>query len=322
MPIEQKKSKIIVRDNDGELVQLLPETDASQVNYGNTNLQSAIDEMAGNEVEQVYAEIDPHSKTETRIEHRVHEGTIVPYSRSVAFSIGFIYSTENEGTISYSTTNLKSLYIGNATVPSDPSITYPSSFKSNVEYVLDFTLDPAISYKGFQISTDWHVTLEDESRSNYGYYIYPQSNAFPNSTYQNVNDNDSFVSASLDVGTESTFKFNCKQKWEPNSYSVKEIPENEQNMRISIANLDGTNYQLKFYWDYSEDVEVVEETRWKELKTTTERKDGSKTEVNKPISGLLQNVSLSTESSYELEPEQLIGTYYPYITIVDSGIDL
>lgn len=46
MSFESKKSKIVVRDSTGNLVQMLPETDASQVSYGNTTVQSTLEQFS------------------------------------------------------------------------------------------------------------------------------------------------------------------------------------------------------------------------------------------------------------------------------------
>ena len=344
MPIEQKKSKIIVRDNDGELVQLLPETDASQVNYGNTTVQSVIDEMAGNEVEQVYAEIDPHSKTETEEVHLEPEGLLTASSDSpgntlnVSFAITFFYSGGSSITLEYVDENIagqsyNSLWLGrfhtaDGTVLCESSDYYvqgqPITARANERYYYDFTLQNPEDVVGLNAMLSGCAFYDAEQNSEFTQNTIGIIGSPTNSYSEYATYNQGWFGTSIEfslpaVGESTTLHFNT----EVNVYSYSsDAYTNIENLNktLTFENIDGTNFRMSFYWDTAIDETVTTTTNWKELKTTMELNNGNSVVVNKPIAGLLQDAKLSRASKYVIETiDGAGGTYYPYICINDHN---
>ena len=342
MPIEQKKSKIIIRDNDGELVQLLPETDASQVNYGNTNVQSAMDEMAGNEVEQVYAEIYPHSKTETEEIHLKPEGLLTASSDrpgntlNVSFAITFFYSDRNSITLEYVDENIVgqsygSLWLGrfhteDGTVLCESSNYYvqgqPITAHANERYYYDFTLQNPEEIVGLNAMLSGCAFYDAEQNSEFTQntigIIGSQTN--PLSEYATYNQGwfGTSITFSLPaVGESTTLHFNTEVN--VTNYSSDAYTNIENlNKALTFENLDGTNFRVSFYWDTAIDETITTVTKWKELKTTMKLNNGNSVVVTKPIAGLLQDAKLVRASTYSIETIDSSGkSYYPYICIND-----
>ena len=343
MPIEQKKSKIIVRDNDGELVQLLPETDASQVNYGNTNVQSAIEEMAGNEVEQVYAEIDPHSETETEEIHLRPEGLLTASLDSpgntlnVSFAITFFYSDRSNTTLVYEDEDetefqvYNSLWLGrfhteDGTVLCKSSNYYmqgqPITAHTNERYYYDFTLENPELVVGLNAMLSGCAFYDAESNPEFTQNTIGILGNSPNPFSEYTTYNQGWFGTSIEfslpaVGQSTTLYFNT----EVNVYSYSsDAYTNIENLNKSLKfeNIDGTNFRVSFYWDTAIDETITTTTNWKELKTTMELNNGNSVVVNKPIAGLLQDAKLTRASKYSIETVDLSGqTYYPYICIND-----
>ena len=141
--------------------------------------------------------------------------------------------------------------------------------------------------------------------------------------------NNSDISDSLDlfptvsvafpaVGESVTLQFNA---WINTRGSIVRrgiIPEAYQNKSITIENVDGINFRLCFLWDTSKDVEV--ETRSKNLTTTIEKEDDTEVAVSRPISGLLQDLSVTVEESTAIETVTSSGqTYYSVVYLSDSS---
>ena len=306
MPYEIKKSKIVVRDSNGELVQIMPETSASLVAYGDTNVASKIqslEENAGGG--PTYAEVDPHSKTETVDERIQHSGSISPYS-SAAFSLVFGYMDESSG--QYGTVQ--------------KIVMRPSrAMTSNAEYSFSFSLSEIP--QGISISTDWYITDKNGITANIGFNVSANSDtAAGGASYEswegNTSTSSSLVKADFPEGTRREFTFNSRTFWgTPNSLGT--VPFPDLGMTVALTRLEGTtNYVLDFYWDYSETVQVERTTRWKMLKTTVENPSGENSVISKPISGLLQDVTHSREDSFAIVGSPSEGTYHPYVYVNDD----
>lgn len=305
MPYEIKKSKIVVRDSNGELVQIMPETSASLVAYGDTNVASKIQSLEENAGGRpTYAEVEPHSKTETVTERIPHSGSISPYS-STAFSLVFGYTDAATGQY--------------ATIQKD--ILRPSSaITSNAEYSFSFSLSEIP--QGIGISTDWYITDKDGAMANIGFNVEAVSEtedgaASYDSWEGNESTSSSLVKADFPAGTKREFTFNSRTFWgTPNSLGT--VPFSDLGMTVAVTSIDGSDYNLDFYWDYSEEVQTERTIRYKMLKTTVEKPSGENSVVSKPISGLLQDVTHSREESYEIVGSPSEGTYHPYVYVNDD----
>ncbi len=256
---------------------------------------------------KAYVEVEPKSHTETTEERVEYEGTLVPES----FDIRFGYETENEGTIEYHRSELISLLSNNV----NPSLTN-SALLSNTEYTFNFTLVPSISYSGFYIEAYFLKTNKDKINTYCGYTIVPDSE-YEEWEGSRATELPCIKMTLPAIGSESQFKFNAAEE----NGTEKLIPENEQNMSVVLSNVDGTNYQLKFYWDYSEDIPTTETISRKELKTTLELNDEESVVINKPISGLLQDARLGKRSEYVIENVSSEGQYIAIITLNDETFD-
>ena len=119
------------------------------------------------------------------------------------------------------------------------------------------------------------------------------------------------------VGESITLNFNAWQNLCNDSSIKYGIITGDLNKSITIENIDGENFRLCFFWDTSKDVEV--ETTRKELKTIVEMEDDTSVSASKPLSGLLQNLSMNVESSTAIETVNAAGK--PYYSVVYLGED-
>ena len=352
MPISAKNGQIIVRDGNGQLVQLKPKTDASNVAYGNTTVNEALDALQGsnaNGVERAYVEIDPYSTTETKEVQVQDTGYLTASADSpgqnlnVSFSINFLGPNRYDSVIvgggadsyynpEYGNDIWLGYFYNEDGILLKNSSKYYNSGQSiiaypNERYYYDFELDfedidfvptginALISGCIFQTDSDGAefpgntIGIIGANSSN------PDSEYEQLSTY-NVYDMGTAIAYSLPAVGESTVLyfnhwFNFGSSWVDGVLS-------KRNKSLTIENFDGIHYRMSFYWDTVSTQEVTETTRWKELKTTLERGNDSVTVVNKPISGLLQDVHMRRDASYSLESVQTTGTYYPYIYVSDN----
>ena len=301
MPIEQKKNKIIVRDNDGALVQLLPETDASQVNYGSTNVQSAIDEMAGNEVEQVYTEVTSKNRTETETVHHTYDGWIGCSTGQFGFLLQFGYSTGGSSA-SYETHNVGTFYADQMHYydhdADDELVSVESNRRalaSNVKYYYNFTLPEEIDYNAVRIETvdNAFITNKDGELSSPGKYRVVGKYHVSNSAYSTWSSNNAFVELTLPNPDESVkYYFNGFQT----GSTVAAVPN--PSMYVEIEHVADNSYAFIFHWEYGEDVQVSNEIVWKELKTTLEMANGTLNATEKPFTGLLQTIDSNIEYNF------------------------
>ena len=351
MPIEQKKSKIIVRDNNGNLVQMLPETDASQVSYGDTNVQSALDgvsEAIASAVENMstakkaYAEIEPFSKTETEEIHLMPEGLLTASPDSpgntlnVSFAITFFYSDRNPITLEYVDENIagqssSSLWLGrfhteDGTVLCESSEYYvqgqPITAHPNERYYYDFTLENPELVVGLNAMLSGCAFYDAESNSEFTKNTVGILGNSLNPVSEYTTYDQGWLGTSIEfslpaVGQSTTLYFNTEVDVYDYSSDAYTNIEN-LNKSLKFENIDGTNFRVSFYWDTAVDETITTTTNWKELKTTLEFNDEESVVVSKPIAGLLQDAKLTRNSKYVIETiNGAGGAYYPYICIND-----
>ena len=351
MPIEAKNGKIIVRNNQGELVQIKPETDAGNVAYGNSTVQSALESVAdtiadaveNSSAKKVYAEIDPHDETQIEEIHLQPTGIIAASSDSagstldVSFSLLLFGHSGNDevqmaigSNDSYGDIWLGRFHTEDGTVlaESDQYVAEydeythsPITASANERYYFDFTIDDSdLVVEGLNaMVSGCQFILEDGSSEYRGNTI-----SITGSGYNPFSEYDTYANGMLgtsiqfslpEAGQSTTLYFNTWHIFSPNW--------NEGNIKnrtktLTFENLGGASYRVSFYWDTSENYEVTTNTRWKELKTTLERQDGTTVVENRPISGLLQDVSAYTETKFSIENMPHTDSYYPVVYVSDA----
>ena len=197
----------------------------------------------------------------------------------------------------------------------------------NKRYYLDVQIDPSdvqdtsgilVSFNGCGFYNVDNSDVED-----YNSILVLGSDDIEDSIYEshNVDEYTKAIAFTFPaVGQSSTLYFNSYHIY--NDYTGEDLTdslEDQTSRSLTIENIDGTNFRLSFLWSTEKDVEVETTTTWKELKTTVEREDGTETVVNKPISGLLQDVSGSCSEKIQMASLPTNNSYGFRIAIGDSG---
>lgn len=344
MSLLVKKGKIIVRDSNGQLVHIEPETKASNVTYGSTTVDSSLSNL---EDSKAYTEVDTDSETTTEEVDVEYNGEIQQivngYLAEPIFHITLGYTINNSGTPQYNT-DVTSIYLNSVGALYDengqtlvytpqydvygnllPNSQNIQSMLSNTKYSFGFSVDSEISYEAINVTLHGTCTDKEYDSSTIDVECAPVSTYAPNSEYEawlssstGSNLAPHMIQQSLpEIGDEVIFYFNLKSITDQGSTTLQEIPSDDQDMWISIKNINGTQFIATFCWDYSgtEEVEVYNE--WKTLKTTLEKGDGTKVVESKPISGFLEDATLSIERSFDSGISSFKGNYTCMVHLSD-----
>lgn len=277
---QQKKTSVIVRDSTGNLVQIMPETEAGNVLYKDTTASAALKILEDKDVEQGFSEI----------ESQVISATVQKTTRHIIRSSGlnprlfFGYSYEQDGATAYAF---------------DDKSGSESFIEGGVEWSTEFELDDssksyqAISFgiSGSEIDID-NSGAETVINPFIGYGIFSDANE---AGYAPWRERDEFIAVNLPAEGE-TKSWLCNTMLDTES-QISSIPSEERNMTLSLTGLGNSRYRASFLWNKpSETVEVQETRTLKNLKTSLVRADESVTAISKPMTGLVQNVAGEAES--------------------------
>ncbi len=299
-----------------------------------TGLSHFWGKVKDNDVKQSYSEIE--TQTETATEHVQPDGTLEAspdqsgYYANGSFYIYIIGTLEEENhsiEIEDSPNDDDGLWIGNFEdeegnkfASSNPEDDYDSNsyewlksiqMQANERYCYEFQINPDATYNEIMIMLDGCAFYdENDIREPFGNMI-----AVAGSDWHSDLEYTPGVHSSIEhvfpsvaftlpaIGESTALYFNAWVNYDDDgNYRRGIIPERYRNKTLTIENVDGTNCKLWFYWDTSKDVETT--TTQKMLKTTIEKEDETEIVVSKPLSGLLQNMSASIESSLAIETSQ------------------
>ena len=284
---EQKQTLIIVKDSNGNLVQIMPETAAANVLYGSTTAASALQDLEDADVEQGFSEVESQTASVTvqkTTRHLINNLEGNPF-------LHFGYSYESHGATNYGI---------------DDRSAFEEFIEGGVEWSDEIELDESnktyeaiyfgISGTQVDVDDDGNETVIDStaaysvsSDANENGYAPWSSAVIPNSSITSF-----FVVASLPAENE-TKSWLCNMR--VSGDSLVSIPLAERNMTFSLTGLGNSRYSVSFLWNNPTDVVSVQETRnLKKLKTSLVRADESVTAVSKPMSGLVQGIAGEAES--------------------------
>lgn len=311
---EQKQTSIIVKNSSGDLVQIMPETTAANVLYGNTTAASVLQDLEDADVEQGFSEIESQTASVTvqkTTRHLINNGQGNPF-------LLFGYSYESNGATNYGI---------------DDRSAFEECIEGGIEWSEEIELDEsdktyeAISFgiRGIQVDVDddGNETIID-SHVAYGVYSDANENGYAPWLPSNLVNASSFVVASLPAENE-TKSWLCNMM--VSGDSTVSIPLAERKMMFSLTGLGNSRYSVSFLWNNPADVVSVQETRnLKKLKTSLVRADESVTAVSKPMTGLVQGIAGETESKIVYEtsyPVNANNWFSEVVVIGDSvGTDL
>ena len=280
---EQKQTSIIVKDSNGDLVQIMPETAAANVLYGGTTAAAALQDLEDADVEQGFSEIESQTASVTvqkTTRHLINSGRGNPF-------LYFGYSYESNGATNYEV---------------DDRSAFEKFIEGGVEWSEEIELDEsnktyeAISFgiEGIQIYVDDDGNETVDSPVAYGISSDANENGYAPWLSSNLGGTENFVAASLPAENE-TKSWLCNTRMSGDS--LVSIPLAERNMTFSLTGLGNSRYSVSFLWNNPADVVSVQETRHlKKLKTSLVRADESVTAVSKPMSGLVQGIAGEAES--------------------------
>ncbi len=216
MPEREKKiSKIIVKEQSGNPIQVMPQTKAEYVSYKSGTLKDGIDPLDMKDAKEMFTELDPHSETETTTETVLSTKYFVyPHTRydsSICLSFGYfvddnIYydqigwfgyydsSTGNSwNAMGISTENVYYSQSGNLTgwihfrnfalVNQNMQNPYDemNCFMSNMDYYIDFPLQEGINYGSMYLAIEGFML---DSMENIDYYDdYQTIRSYPHYIY-------------------------------------------------------------------------------------------------------------------------------------------
>ena len=298
-----------------------------------------------NDVKQSYSEIE--TQTETKTEHVQPDGTMATSGDNFGtqyngtFRVIFSGTLEEESYVnelSNSPRYNEGLWFGyfqdeegnvlgssNDYDSNNDLWTNLVNAQANARYCYEFQLNPNASIT--EVSVMLHGCSfygESGNREPIGNCILVAGSDWDSDLEYTPGENSNIpnqpsISISLpEVGESVELEFNAWMNVS-NNYSLRfgVIPEAYKNKTLTIENIDGMNFRLCFLWDTSSDVETT--TRQKLLKTTVERKDETEVVVSKPLSGLLQDLSVTVDSSIGIEEVSSDQSYYSLVYLSDTN---
>ena len=309
--MQKRKSKLIVKDADGQLIQLLPEValDSNEVAHGNATVNDAlldIDSAIQNlelavsnnddAIKSVFTEIEGKSQTaESETVHTLLDGWIGSSVSSEAFKIiaSFGYMSGGSGGSYNSITKNATTFTHTGT--EGDRIDDRRVLKSNVRYSCTFSFDSTYTFTALSLMTSQNTvtTLENDQIAS-GRYGVVGDEIISSSEYTSWTFDDSFIALTFpSVGNSIQLKFNGM--FSNGSWNAISTP----TMFAELTHTASTSYKLDFWWEYEEDRIVDSSTRWKELKTTMVLPDDTERVAVKPIVGLLQDIKGTSEDAFD-----------------------
>ncbi len=291
---QQKKTSVIVRDSTGNLVQIMPETEAGNVLYKDTTANAVLKVLEDKDVEQGFSEIESQVTSATiqkTTRHIIRSSELNPY-------LFFGYSYEQNGATAY--------------VYEDKS-GFENFIEGGVEWSTEFELDDSSkSYQAISFGiAGSEVDIDDSGaetiiNSIIRYGISSDANEAGYAPW--TEGNDEFIAANLPAEGE-TKSWLCNKMLSTES-QMSSIPVEERNMTLSLTGLGNSRYRASFLWNKpSETVEVQETRCLKNLKTSLVHTDESVTAISKPMTGLVQNVAGEAESRIVYTKTYPVGNY-------------
>ncbi len=302
-----------------------------------------------NDVKQSYSEVETQTETET--EHVQPDGIMAASDDEFgegfngSFHIVFGGTLEEEDyTLDFSDSPQynESLWFGNFENEEGAKLGSNSDYDSttdswtthiqaqaNTRYCYEFEINPNASIAEALIMLNGCSFYDENgSKEPIGHTILVAGSDFHSDLDHTPGENSyppnyPTISFTLpEVGESVELEFNA---WinhgNNNSVRLGIIPEAYRNKTLTIENIDGTNFRLCFLWDTSKDIETT--TRQKLLKTTIEKEDDTEVVVSKPLSGLLQDLSVSVDSSIGIEGVSSSGrTYYSVVYLSDNDPEI
>ena len=307
--MQKRNAKLVVKDADGQLIQLLPEValDSADVAHGNTTVNDVIEdiessiqnleqELADNDeaIKSVFTEIEGKSQSENETVHMQLDGWIGSSISTEPFKLmaSFGYMSGGSGGSFNSIAKTATTFTHTGT--EGDRIDDRRVLKSNVRYTCTFDFDGTYSFSALSIMTtpSTITTLEDGSIVS-GRYGVVGKGILSSSEYNSWTFNNTFIELSFPtVGNSVQLKFNAMYS----NGSWNAIPE--PTMFVELKHTTSTNYAIDIWWEYEADRVVDSSLRWKELKTTMVLPDDTERVVFKPIVGLLQDIKGSAEDSF------------------------
>ncbi len=314
---EKKKGSIIVKDSTGNLVQILPETEAGNVLYKNSDAASALQALEDADVVQGFSEIETSNITETAtktIKYRINQSQLSQSLFSV--SIGLSYTNADSGETDYyiGSRSFSSSYVENGTGWST-EIDFPNETQAIFFSIVGY--ETLIDSEGNEeiVGTNALKKYSVEPDANYTKWSHSDDVAGTNASLASR-----LIEFELPVENE-TKTWLCNTYYSSENAEPVSIPSADRNMAFSLTGLGGFAYRLEFMWSLPDGTEEeIVPKRVKSLKTSLVRDDESVTAVSKPLSGLVQSVVGNVESriAYERTYPKDIDYYNPDILIGDS----
>lgn len=304
-----------------------------------------------NDVKQSYSEVETQTETET--EHVQPDGTLTASDDEIGEEFNGTFSIFFGGTDTLEEGNYEldfsdspryneGLWFGNFEDEEGAKLGSNSDYDSktdswttsiqaqaNTRYCYEFEINPNASIaEAIIMLHGCSFYDENGSKEPIGHTILVAGSDFHsdlnytpgNHSYSPQHPSISFTLP--DVGESVELEFNAwmNMNYQTGSISLGLIPEAYQNKSLIIENIDGTNFRLCFLWDTSKDIETT--TRQKLLKTTIEKENETEVVVSKPLSGLLQDLSVSVDSSIGIETISSSGQpYYSVVYLSDNDVE-
>lgn len=312
---EKKKGSIIVKDSAGNLVQILPETEAGNVLYKNSDAASALQALEDADVVQGFSETETSNITETAtktIKYRINQSQLSQF----LFVVDIGYTDANNGVTSYYVYDMPFFcsYVENGT-RWFTDIDLPNEMQAISFYIVGF--ETAVDSEGNEeiVGTNTLKKYSVEPDTNYTKWSHSDDAAGANASLASR-----LIEFELPVENE-TKTWLCNTYYSSENAEPVSIPSADRNMAFSLTGLGGSTYRLEFMWSLPDETEEeIVPKRVKSLKTNLVRADDSVTAVSKPLSGLVQAVVGNVESriAYERTYPKDIIYYNPDILIGDS----
>ena len=366
--LKKKKGKFVARDSSNNLVQGMPKTKAEYVSCENKSLKDAIEPLESKDVKEMHVELDTQQKTETssRIE-KISKYLVYPqqgsgYEFHIHFGFGYKYvdsveivdrydlltenSSYNPSTGEY--TLYPVLVTGRTNFNYGYSLSYNvfnsdvrdeyykrNNFKSNVDYYIDFNLQPNVEYEsmyfdasGFMVDADSMEKFFDDLDNdnidyNYTFHEYALGYMPGEPVYESWTSSNpgSPIKVSLPAeGQTKTWMINVDYVYESDISGI--IPVSQRCMRLSLTGFGNNAYRATFRWVLEKTVNETTTTKWSNLKTTLVKNDDSVFESSNPISGIVRNIEGSASFDgmvAEQHYPERSGTFQGSLIIADGS---
>ena len=348
MPEPVKKvSSLIVRDSSGHLVNMLPKTEAGAVSYKQTNAAAELERLDGQDVASVGTALQDHSETATETRHVAEETPqTINNLWDIEIKMGYKVPSQTSGgedeygTISsYGNDNVA----GGVTVVGS-NFVYGSTVRleSNTPYYIQCTtaFPENSEWNGLQFFINYYINDDviDFLSPNGNYTIDSRPIPVSSSEYSEWEGREAAglsveepviqFEPPAEIGDRKSLFLNARCPYSSSS-SIPSQPVNSEDrvngIEVDVIKTANNAYRFEFVFanrrEYDETVETV--TRWKTLETTTVKKNGEESTVSNPVTGLLQNISISeSKVVWVNELVESSKTYPMMATIADESMTM